>query len=220
MNTWRKLLALVVGLGLYGACVSSAEAQVPNPVRIYKVTYSAKARVFPGALASAKGNSIKHTGYVVLQRGVNVATIELFKDKTFQVNGGEIFANIAPEFVGLSPINRSTRPGGFTHEYGVVAGTSGNTTMARSYLGTIPRNGFRFNLVSFQNTNIAKSVAGMGSMTKTFAGPFTEHYTVKDKWTVDKLSGDPVLSGGPAQDVNDGVGIVTAFLTRKRYVSR
>lgn len=195
MSTWKKLLALIVGLGLYGACVSSAEAQV----RIYKVTFNAKARVSPKA--APKGFSFKHTGYVIYAPisigGPAAQTVEVFKNKTFRRNG-PMLDTVTPGIVGLAPIDRDGN-GVIDHEF-AFAGANG---MARSYLGKIPRNGFRFNVITFLQT--AKSVAGRGSVLAA------DHFTVTDKWTMDKLSG-----AGPANTAA-GVGLVKAFLEGKNY---
>jgi hypothetical protein len=203
MSIWKKLLALVFGFSLYAASSTSAEAQV----RIYKVTFTAKARVF--TKTQPAGNTFKHSGYIVYAPpsigGPAAQTIEIFKNKTYSVNG-TMRDTIAPGSVALVPIDRS-RNSIFDHEYG-LAGAGG---MGRSYLGVIPRNPFRIGNVTFTNT--ARSVLGRGSvLANGVVNPPVEHFTITDKWTLDVRSG-----AGPV-DTTAGVTLVTAFLASKGYV--
>lgn len=197
MNTFKKLLFIVVAMGFYGAGVTSAEAQV----RVYKVTFNAKARVFPSS-TPGRGNSFKHTGYIIYAPpsigGPAAQVVEVFRNKTFQVNGPMI-NTITPGIVALNPIDRS-RNGVNDHEFGTATANG----MARSYMGAIPRNGFRLGNVIFSQT--AKSVSGRGSVIGT------DHFTVSDTWTIASQSG-----AGPVNTAA-GVTLVTAYLVGRGYV--
>lgn len=199
MNTWKKLLIVVVGLGFYGAATSSAEAQV----RIYKVTFTAKARAFPKFVPALNGRSFRHSGYIIYAPpsigGPAAQTVEVFKNKTYQVNGS-MLGSITPQIVALTPIDRNNN-GVPETEFGFAGGNG----MARSYMGKYPANGFRFGNVVFLQT--ARVLYGRGSVIGA------DHWTVTDKWIMNTQSG-----AAPANTAA-GVTLVTAFLAGKGFVS-
>jgi hypothetical protein len=197
----RKKFALPLILAALFFVGSSLPAQAV--VRIYKVTYSGKAVLFP------KLRNFVDTGFVIYDTAnpVNSATIQVFKNKTFQVNGA-MFADVFPSQVGLQPADRLPAPAGDTindTEFALIAFSNGNIRHARSLIGAIPKLPFRIGTTIFVNT--AKSLKGVGSLTN----PTFDHFTIKEAWTLDKLS-----ASNPA-DINAGVVLVAAQLAAKGF---
>ena len=197
MKTSKSFLfSIVLGLGLLLAGIPAASAAAI----IYKVKASAKATYFPN-------NTFSAAGYLVIDPA-NVATaqtIQVFtKTKTYQVNGG-LQQVLMPASFTFFALNRVGDP--FVETQGANAVVQvGNIFHALTYIGTIPKNGFRLGNTLFAGT--ARSLKGKGTV--VVGG--NDFYTRSDTLTVDPLSGaSPV-------DTNAGVVLVTGQLAGKGFV--
>ncbi|MGB8168136.1 MAG: hypothetical protein WCF18_11635 [Chthoniobacteraceae bacterium] len=188
---------MILGLGLFFAGLPSADAAA----LIYKVSISAKATYFAA-------NSFSDVGYLIIDlANVGTAqTVQVFsKTKTYQINGG-MAQVIAPTALGFFTLNRSTSDPFFETQGASAAFQNGNIVQAMSYIGVIPKNGFRLGNTLFTGT--ARSLKGKGSV--NVVG--TDFFTRADTFTVDPLSGaSPV-------DTNAGVVLVTGKLAGKGFV--
>jgi hypothetical protein len=191
--------ALLVGTG-----VSRIEAAI----HIYKVTFVGKALFFPKLVPI--GNGIKHSGYLIYNTAnpANSQTIEVFKNRTFQLNG-QMLQAMFPSQIGIGAIDRDGN--GINETASALIGfQSGGSTHARAYIGTVPAAGFRVNGVTFPG--IARSLKGVGAVTS--AG--VDNFAVQDSWRFDPLSALQGVVG--SNNTNDGVAAVQVHLQSRGYV--
>jgi len=204
------LLASLVLVMILGS-VSDAGAQTAPPIRIYKVTYSAKASLRPATVP--RGNSFRHTGYVIynIQNPAQSVTVELLPQRRFQTNG-PMLGNVVPSSVGLFTFDR-TGNGVIDTEFSFI-GLSGATASRTAFLrGPIPARGFRVGLVPFNNASRSLTYAGRRFDTLNFQG-FFDVWNLTGKWRI-----DGVLNRTTPATVTDGVTLVQAHLLGRRFTS-
>ncbi|HEV7867217.1 MAG TPA: hypothetical protein VGO90_06015 [Chthoniobacteraceae bacterium] len=195
--------AALLGFLVLAAGTQSAEAAI----HIYKVTFSGKAQFFPKP--EPIGNSLKSMGYLIYDTNApaNSQTVEIFSNKTYRVNG-LLLQLIFPSQIGLAAIDRDED--GFNETASALVGfQNGNTTVARSYIGAVPKSPFSINGVTFINTS--KALKGKGSVVT--AG--LDLFTVTDSWKFDSLSALPGVA--TSNNSNDGVTAVIVYLQGKGY---
>jgi hypothetical protein len=195
MKTHSKFI-LLIGALFFVASACSAQAAI----RIYKVTFKAT------ALLNPKANSFLDVGYVIYDSANpgNSQTVEIFKNKTYQINGG-MLARIVPSQVALGALDTNADAVADT-EAATVGFQSGGLYSARSYIGKIPPAGIRVGIVTVVLT--AKSLKGQGEASNLGVNSFA----ISDTWTFDTLS----VTGNPANTAA-GVLLVQALLQGKGY---
>lgn len=160
MKSCPKLaLPSLAALLFFVAGTYRADAVLPQVV-VYKVTVTSKAQFFPKNAPA--GNSAKSSGYLIydVQTPANSQTVEVFKNKTYQVNG-TLLQRIFPAAIGLAALDRNND--GFAETLNSLLGfQNGNQTHARSYIGTIPKNGFF--LKGTLITQLSKTMKGKGTV--------------------------------------------------------
>jgi len=178
---------------------------ITPPVRIYKVTFRAK------ALLNAAAANISDTGYVVYDQSnpSNSVVIQLFKNKTYQEQTTTgMAAVLVPSQVTLVAYDTDSDTFADT-EFASVGFTGSGLVSARAYIGTIPKAGFR---VGAQTVNLtARSLKGKGSVSITTPN----HFTVSDTWTLDTVH--TFSPTGSLVSVSAGVGVMESYLNGLHY---
>jgi hypothetical protein len=172
---------LFAAIFLFAASATPVQAIV----LVYKVTYTAKALLFPAL------HSFKDVGYVIYDTNTpgNSQTVQVFSNKTYAVNG-DMLSDIFPSQVAITPADRLPAPAGDTINdtaFALIAFNNGNIFHSRSLLGAISKKPFSIGSTVF--TNVSKSLKGKGSLTNaTF-----DHFTVTESWVLDL----PVTGANP-----------------------
>lgn len=200
MKAFTKLaLAPLLGTLFFFAGTPQAEAIVV----IYKVTVASKAQFFPKV--APLGNSVTSTGYLIFDTNTpaNSQTVEVFRNKTFQLNGN-LLQRIFPSQIGLGALDKNLD--GFAETLNALLGfQTGGTTHARSYIGTIPKNGFFLKGQLF--TGLSRTLKGKGTL--VVAG--NDLLTRTETFTID------TLSAALPNDTNVGTNAVVVLLVSKGY---
>lgn len=208
MKTGKSLsVTLLLAALVFAVGVRPAHAAI----HIYKVTFTATAQFFPKV--APLGNTQKATGYLIYDTATpnNSQTVQVFTNKTYKFNAnGNLLGLIFPSQITISTLDRNN-DGFFETANALVGFQSGATSVARSYIGTIPRPpGFKISGVFFNG--IARSLKGAGSVVTSGV----DRFTVSDTWTFDSLSALPAVTG--SNNTNDGVTAVVAYLQGKGFV--
>ena len=191
------LLVLLLTVVLSLTMLPSARAEI----RIYKVKVTAKATFF-------KTNSFSNVGYLIYDTTNPGAaqTIQVFqRTKTFRINDA-LLDVLAPAALGFFTLDRNNDQILDT-EGATGAFQNGGFIHAMTYIGIIPRNGFRIANKTFFQT--ARSLKGKGSV--NVAG--TDFFTRTDTFTIDPLSANINLA-----TTQDGVTVVRAQLEGKGFL--
>lgn len=191
------LTTLLLGLIMLLAGTPAAEAEI----RIYKVKVTAKATFFSVSSFSSSGYLVFDT----LNPGSS-STIQVFtRTKTYQVNTG-LLDVISPAALGFFTLDRNN-DAILDTEGATAAFQAGNVAHTLTYIGAIPRNGFRIGNKTFFQT--ARALKGKGSVN---VGNL-DFFTRTDTFTIDPLSANPNLV-----TTNDGVILVRTQLEGKGFL--
>jgi hypothetical protein len=200
-----SLLALLTVAMVMGFS-SQALAQNAPPIRIYKVTYSAKANFFSARIP--RGNSIRHSGYVVynvLNPGESV-TIEVLPQRRFQING-PMAGNVVPGSIALSAFDRSGN-GRLDTEFSFIALTGAGASRTGLIRGSVPSRGFRVGVVPFNS--VSRSLNYRGA--RFTAG--IDYFNLSGRWTIDTR-----LNRTTPNSVAAGVILVETYLLGRNFIA-
>lgn len=199
MKPRNRLLSSLIALAFVMAFTATTQAAAI----VYSVTFSANARFFPKHVTRG-GNTFSHRGFLIYNPAnpASSITVELIPGtKTYRIQGAMI-NNIAPSSIGFGVLDRNSDAFPET-QAGLIGFTSG-VTVSRSYVGLIPRAGFRFGN-SVPITGIARVLRGFGSVTGA------DHFRTAEVWRV-----HPFTAAQPL-DTNAGLALVTANLAGRGF---
>lgn len=184
MKTPRLFSLLLIAL-LLAAGAREAQALI----LVYRVTSTARALNFPR-------NTVTVSGYLFFDtnNAANSQTIEVFRNKTYSVNGA-LFNLLTPANFNLNASD-SNNDTVLDVVAPLIAVSGQGFSDARALRGLVPRTGFRIGTNPLPYTNVARTLRGYGS--RVLFG--NDLFTRTDVLTIHVLTGANPASTNVARD--------------------